>query len=181
MVRYWTHLRDAHQLLRDLFLKIRLPCFRPELFVALSHRPPSNPSEFYASKLGLLCHSLSGGLSWTCKNKYAITQRREDCKPSPSIRIPSGEQSNMPPSSSISKAHFLLEARTQSTFQTFVRVTFRERLAGQETVRALVLKSMSRISFTSNMFVFEHMFINSTALRFGANSPCGSSDGVRHG
>ena len=43
MVRYWTHLRDAHQLLRDLFLKIRLPCFRPELFVALSHRPPQQP------------------------------------------------------------------------------------------------------------------------------------------
>ena len=158
---------------------LRLSCFRPALFVALTHRPLATPQRFHESKLGLLCNSPSAGLPWTCSNKYAIVQRREDCKPSPSIRIPSGEQSNMQPSSSISKAHFLLEAL--KACQAFVRVTFRERLAGQETVRALVLKSMSRISFTSNMLVFEHMFINSTALRFGANSPCGSSDGVRHG
>ena len=58
------------------------------------------------------CHSLSGGLPWTCSNKYATAKRREDCKPSPSIQIPSGEQykSNMPPPSSIWKVHFLLAA-----------------------------------------------------------------------
>jgi len=121
----YTHLRDAYQLLRDLFLMLRLSCFRPALFVALTHRPLATPQRFHESKLGLLRHSPSAGLPWTCSNKYAIVQRREDCKPSPSIRIPSGEQSNMPPSSSISKAHFLLEAL--KACQAFVRVTPSER------------------------------------------------------
>ena len=59
-----------------------------------------------------------------------------------------------------------LACSTQSTFQEFVRVTFRERLAGQGSVHTLVLKSMSSISFTSNVLFFEQVFIRSTALRF---------------
>ena len=35
-MRYRTNLRDAYQLLRDLHLKLRLPSFRPALFVALT-------------------------------------------------------------------------------------------------------------------------------------------------